>query len=295
MYGRGYGTPLRATLAAALAVASALTLATAPAAPARPTGTGTATTAATTTTAAERYGWGDPLPRWSDEFDYGSEEEPAVPDRDKWDLAGGGPGACWPGHAGNGRRCDANTRVVGGMLRMTGETNGDTGWLSSVYGQRYGRWEARVRSRPTSEDDGRQYHPLLILWPDSDEHPRDGEYDYLENMAPGERCAEAFLHYPHSEEVPVQQEFARRCGVDLTQWHDIGVEWTPDHVRGFVDGEEWFRFAGGANADRDCLQCAPSMHQTIQLDNFHGDALQGAVYEVDRARVYALPESERAE
>ncbi|MGW2329869.1 hypothetical protein ACWC5C_29495 [Streptomyces sp. NPDC001700] len=114
-------------------------------------------------TAAERYGWGDPLSEWSDEFDYGSEAAPAVPDRDKWRLAGGGPGACWPGHGGNGRRCDANTRAVGGVLRMTGEANGDTGWLASPYGSQYGRWEARVRSRATAPDNGRTYHPLLIL------------------------------------------------------------------------------------------------------------------------------------
>ncbi|CAM5406313.1 hypothetical protein [Streptomyces coeruleorubidus] len=81
------------------------------------------------TTAAERYGWGEPLPAWSDEFGYGSETGPAVPDRAKWRLAGGGPGECRPGHSDNGRRCDADTRVVGGILRMTGEADGDTGWL----------------------------------------------------------------------------------------------------------------------------------------------------------------------
>ncbi|OAH15434.1 glycoside hydrolase family 16 protein [Streptomyces jeddahensis] len=268
------------------ALAVTLTASTATAAPDPPT------------TAAERYGWGDPLPEWSDEFDYGSEADPALPDRDKWRLAGGGPGKCWPGHSGNGRRCDVNTRVVGGVLRMTGEANGDTGWLASPYGQQYGRWEARVRSRATAPDNGRPYHPLLILWPDSNEHPEDGEYDYLENGAPGEQCAEAFLHYPHPEGVPVQQEFAQKCGVDLSQWHNVAIEWTPDHVRGFIDGEEWFRFSGGATEDRDCIQCAPSMHQIIQLDNFHGDDLQSAVYEVDWARVYDLPglpdnESER--
>ncbi len=241
------------------------------------------------TTAAERCGWGAPLPEWSDEFDYGFETAPAVPDRAKWRLAGGGPGKCWPGHVGNGRRCDVNTRVVGGILRMTGEANGDTGWLASPYGQRYGRWEARIRSRATALDNGQQYHPLLLLWPDSNDHPEDGEYDYLENGAPGESCAEAFLHYPHPEGVPVQQKFARKCGVELSQWHNLALEWTPDHLRGFLDGEEWFRFADGANADRDCIQCAPSMHQIIQLDNFHGDDLQSALYEVDWARVYELP------
>ncbi|MEV5432553.1 glycoside hydrolase family 16 protein [Streptomyces sp. NPDC052701] len=255
----------------------------------------TATTApGSASTAAQRHGWGDPLAAWSDEFDYGSGADPAVPDRAKWLLAGGGPAACWPGHAGNGRRCDANTRVVGGVLRMTGEADGDTGWLASRYGQKYGRWEARVRSRATAPDNGRTYHPLLVLWPDSNVHPEGGEYDYLENGAPGESCAEAFLHHPHPEDVPVQQEHARKCGVDLAQWHNIAVEWTSDHLRGFIDGEEWFRFSGGADEDRDCIQCAPSMHQTIQLDNFHGDGLQSAVHEVDWARVYDLPNDESA-
>jgi len=239
-------------------------------------------------TAAERYGWGEPVAAGSDEFDYGSEAEPAVPDREKWSIAGGDVDQCWPGHAGNGQRCDKNTRVVGGVLRQTGEANGDSGWLASEFGQQYGRWEARVRSQATGEDNGRQYHPLLILWPDSDQWPEDGEYDYLENGAPGEDCAEAFIHYPHDADAPVQQEHAEKCGVDLSQWHNIAVEWTPDHVKGFVDGEEWFSYSGGANDVRECIQCAPSMHQTIQLDNFYGDDLQSAVYEVDWARVYTL-------
>ncbi|HEX2132781.1 MAG TPA: glycoside hydrolase family 16 protein [Actinophytocola sp.] len=258
------------------------------AAAAEPGGTAASEVTDTADTAAARYDWGDPLPEWSDEFDYGSEAEPAVPDQDKWSLAGGGVDQCWPGHAGNGRRCDKNTRVVGGLLRQTGEANGDSGWLASKFGQRYGRWEARVRSQATGENNDRQYHPLLILWPDSDRWPEDGEYDYLENGAPGEDCAEAFIHYPHDADAPVQQEHAEKCGVDLTQWHNVGIEWTPDHVKGFIDGEEWFSFSGGANDVRECIQCAPSMHQTIQLDNFYGDDMQSAVYEVDWARVYTL-------
>jgi hypothetical protein len=239
-------------------------------------------------TAAERHGWGNPLPEWSDEFDYGSEPSPAVPDQTKWHLAGGGVDRCWPGHAGNGQRCDKNTRVVGGILRQVGQANGDSGFVASRFGQRYGRWEVRVRSQATSADNGRQYHPLLILWPDSNVWPQDGEYDFLENSSPGEQCAEAFMHYPHEPSVPTQQEFAQRCGVDLTQWHSFAIEWTPEHLKGFVDGEEWFSFSGGASSVRECIQCAPSMHQTIQLDNFSGGTMQTAIYEVDWARVYPL-------
>jgi hypothetical protein len=238
-------------------------------------------------TAAGRHGWGQPIPEGSDEFDYGSEERPTAPDRTKWERAGSG-GRCWPGYGGSGRRCETNTRVVGGVLRIVGEANGDTGWIASKFGQRYGRWEARVRSRSEGPDNGRQYNPLLILWPDSDEHPRDGEYDYLENGEPGARCAEAFIHYPHDDTAPVQQEFAQRCGVDLTQWHNFAIEWTPDHITGFLDGEQWFSLSGGESAVRRCVQCASAMHQTIQLDNFYGAPMQPAVYEVDWARVYVL-------
>lgn len=240
-------------------------------------------------TAAARHGWGDPLPQGSDEFNYGSESSPAMPDQTKWLLTGDPSGECWPGHAENGRRCEENTRVVGGMMRQVGEANGDTGFLGSRFSQQYGRWEVRARSRVTGGGGGNPYHPILILWPTSDVWPEGAEYDFSENGSPGEQCAEAFIHYPHDVSVDIQQEHAIRCPVDLTQWHNFAIEWTPDHVRGFLDGEQWFSFSGGANDDRDCIQCAPGpMNQTIQLDNFTGGSMQPAVFEVDWARVYPL-------
>ncbi|ADD42997.1 glycoside hydrolase family 16 protein [Stackebrandtia nassauensis] len=242
-------------------------------------------------TAAEALDWGDPIPEHSDEFDYGSPDSPAVPDQSKWSLAGGGEGQCWEGHAGNGRRCDKNTRVHGGMLRMVGEANGDSGWLGSQFSRQYGRYEARVRSTNTEPPGDRQYHPLLIIWPESDEWPQGGEYDYLENSSPGEDCAESFIHYPHDPEADVQQEFTEEtdCGEPLTEWHNIGFEWTPDHVAGFIDGKEWFRYSGGENDIRECIQCMDSGYQTFQLDNFHGDDMTPAEYEIDWYREYAAP------
>ncbi|MFI8194470.1 hypothetical protein ACIF8T_38110 [Streptomyces sp. NPDC085946] len=163
--------------------------------------------------------------RLEDEFDYGSGADPTVPDRAKWRLTGSDPAACWLAHASNGRRRDTNARLAGGVLLMTGETDGDTGWLASQHSQKYGRWERRVHSRATTPDDGRTYHLLLILWPDANEHPEGGKYDSLKNGAPGERCAEAFLHYPHPEDIPVQQEHTRRCRVNLAQWRNIAADW----------------------------------------------------------------------
>lgn len=241
-------------------------------------------------TAAGKYDWGKPIPEGSDEFDYGTKDKPVPANEDKWSLAGGGVDQCGPGHDDNGQRCDKNTRVDGEVLRQTGEANGDSGWVGSKFGQQYGRWEARVRSEPKGGEKGDKeenaYHPLLILWPDSDQWPEDGEYDYLENTAPGEDCAQSYIHYPHNADADTQQEFGEKCGVDLTKWHNVAIEWTADHVKGFIDGEEWFSYSGGENDIRKCIQCAPSMHQTIQLDNFAGDGMQEATYEVDWVHAY---------
>lgn len=235
-------------------------------------------------TAAERYGWGTPIPQASDEFNYNG-----VPDQAKWYLAGGGVDKCWPGHAGNGRRCDKNTRVANGVLVQTGEAGGDSGWLGSRFDQQYGRWEARVRSYATA-DSGRPYHPLLIIWPESNMWPEHGEYDFLENGRPGMACAEAFIHYPHPDNVSVQQEYAKEtdCGAPLSEWHNVAIEWTPDHIKGFIDGKEWFSYSDGAGPNgRSNIQDMPKGHLTIQLDNFHGSGMQSAKYEVDWVRIYA--------
>ncbi|MDQ4117170.1 MAG: family 16 glycosylhydrolase [Actinomycetota bacterium] len=231
-------------------------------------------------TAAERYGWGTPLPG-SDEFDYTGRPDPA-----KWNVAG----ECWAGHAGNGGRCAGRSTVDGSKLVQTGLANGNSAWLASKVDQRYGRWEARVRSKATGPDNGRQYHPLLIVWPTSNRWPQDGEYDFLENGAPGQDCAEAFIHYPHDAGVAVQQEFVKEkdCGAPLSEWHTVAFEWTPDHVRGYIDGAKWFDLFGGATGIRKKIQGMPSGHLTIQLDNFFGGNMQPATYEVDWVRIYAL-------
>ena len=231
-----------------------------------------------TATAAERFGWGNKIATASDEFNYTGAPNSAV-----WHQAG----QCWPGHAGNGGRCASNSKVDGSKLIQTGEANGDSGWLAARQGQKYGRWEARVRTEALAANNGRQYHPLLIVWPDSDRWPNDGEYDFFENTAPEQKHVGAFIHYPHPN-MPVQQEYAQKNGVDTSEWHNIAFEWTPDHVKGFIDGQEWFSYSGGANGSRSNIQDMPSGHLTIQLDNFYGSNMQAAKYEVDWVRTYAL-------
>lgn len=250
-----------------------------PKAPEVPRGPAAPKAPATPTEAAERYGWGAPG-AGTDEFNYTGAPDPA-----KWSQAG----ECWAGHDGNGGRCASKSRVDGSKLVQSGTAGGDTGWIASRTNQKYGRWEARVRSQATGRDNGRQYHPLLIIWPQSDRWPQDGEYDFLENGAPGETCAESYIHYPH-DPGPTQQIFTKEknCGAPMTEWHNVAFEWTPDHVRGYIDGKQWFSHSGGERGGRRAIQDMPSGHLTIQLDNFFGAGMQPATYEVDWVRTYAL-------
>ncbi|ONI81288.1 hypothetical protein ALI144C_22465 [Actinosynnema sp. ALI-1.44] len=231
--------------------------------------------------AAVRYGWGTPLPI-SDEFGYTGPVDPV-----KWGVPSGNEGGtpgCWKGHAENGRRCAKNSTVANGIMTMRGEANGDTGWLRQKLDRQYGRWEIRSRSRNTGASGG-LYHPLHLIWPTSGKRLEDGEYDWVEYSNPDAQCLQAFLHYPKSPSD--KKERRELCPVDMTQWHNFAFEWSPAGLVGYVDGVEWFRLSGGANADRGNIQDMPSGHLNIQLDNFTGSSgLRPAVFEVDWVRLY---------
>ncbi|ARQ72427.1 hypothetical protein CAG99_16800 [Streptomyces marincola] len=233
------------------------------------------------TQAAVRHGWGTPL-AISDEFDYTGPVDP-----EKWAVPSGtvgGTQGCWEGHDGNGRRCAKNSVVEDGIMTMTGEANGDSGWLRQRLETQYGRWEIRSRSQNTGSSGG-LYHPLHLIWPTEGNRLENGEYDWVEYANPDAQCLTAFLHYPQS---PTDEKERRDlCPLDMTEWHNFAFEWTPDALVGYVDGEEWFRVADGANDERGDIQDMPSGHLNIQLDNFTGDGgLRPAEFQVDWVRVY---------
>lgn len=219
------------------------------------------------TTAAERHGWGAPIAEASDDFN-GAEL-----DTSKWAVYDG------PGHDGNGTRSPAQVTVEDGKLVLSGDAAGNSAGLASTFNQQYGRWEARIRS---SQEDtgGTPYRPLLIVWSDNNPWPQDGEYDFFENPAPGVNEIQAFLHLPGH--TPYRQEHAQLDGVDTSQWQVIGFEWTPDHLKGFVNGEEWFSF------DKHDITGMPSGHLTIQLDADVPSGLNPATYEVDWVKTFSL-------
>ena len=173
-----------------------------------------------------------------------------------------------------------NISVSDGALRITsrGNTSAGMAWKED---QQYGRWEARVRS-----EQGNGYGPVMLLWPESEEWPEDGEIDIME-IPKGERQRASFtVHWGEDN-----QQDGKSVEADFTQWHTFAVEWTPEHIIGYLDGKEFYR-----NEDSDANPPGP-MHLALQQDiGPYGtnwipapDSTTPAecTFEVDWVRIYA--------
>lgn len=210
--------------------------------------------------AAVTQGWGAPVD--GDEFNTGTSPDPA-----RWQLYNSA------GNSGQGRRTPAAETIANGALTISGDAAGTTGGLSADFAnQKYGRWEVRMR---TSAHDP-TYHPVVLLWPDSNASPTCAEVDFAEETNDAS-AINFFLHYACSGAA--FQTLATKA-LDATQWHDYAVDWTPSAVVGYVDGAEWFRDSAHVPAE--------PMHLTLQLDWFpDGTPTAPAQMQIDWVRVYA--------
>lgn len=214
--------------------------------------------------AATTHGWGAPI--GGDEFNY-----VGAPNSSIWSVYSSA------GHAGNGVRSPGQITVDGSVLQITGLPDGTTGGMSDRdRGRTYGRWEARMRVNARAPE----YHPVLILWPDQGRVNANNcaEMDYSESTSDTSR-ARFFLHYSCSGAQATASQ-----SLDMTQWHNYAIEWTPTHVIGYLDGQEWFR-------DTDVSQVPDDpAHQTIQLDWFpDATTTTQSWMQVDWVRRYAAP------
>jgi licheninase len=225
-------------------------------------------------TAADTLGWGAP----TRESDFGGSTVPA-------DWHPYGPE---PGHVRNGTRTPAAITVADGNVTITGTADGTTGAMSWHPGQRYGRWEACVRSTAGSGD----LNALFLLWPVAEDWPVGGELDWMEISDPARQETSFFLHHGADN----QQE-AGSVSHDATQWSAYAVEWTPSRITAFVNGRPWY-----STTETSHFPPRP-MAMTMQLDYFGGGAegslagpsTEGTAMHMDWARQWALPESEPAQ
>jgi hypothetical protein len=93
----------------------------------------------------------------------------------------------------------------------------------------YGRYVVRARWDPLSS-----YHISFLLWPDSNQWPRDGEIDYPEaNMASSD--VSAFMHWQNG--TSGRDQDAYDVHIDPQQWHTYEIDWLPSSVSFYLDGQ----------------------------------------------------------
>jgi len=259
---------LAALLGGCTVLAACSTDAEAPTPPLTAAATPAAGDAYCATTAAQRLGWG--APTRSSDFANG------LPD----DWHPYGPEV---GHDKKGVRTPEAITVRDGVATITAGADGTTGAMSWHPGQRYGRWEACVRMDPGPD----ALHGVVILWPVAEDFPTGGEIDWVEVFR-GDR-QEATVNIHHG---PPDRSFGGEVEHDATQWTAWAVEWTPEHITTYANGEEWY------STDRSELFPPRPMNMTMQLDWFPpdggGPADSGSAMHMDWSHQWALPESEPA-
>jgi hypothetical protein len=187
-------------------------------------------------------------------------------------------GPNWPGHAGNGIRDTSAVSVSGGVLTITAQMAGGTlisGAVASRVSTTYGRVEfrARVDGDPSQATSG-----VVLMWPDSDNWPLDGETDIFESGTGAARDSfTSAVHYGASN-----QQVWFRHAADARQWQNMAMEWTPTSIRFYRNGA-----LEGEVTDPAAIARA-SQHLCVQLDAF-SSTMSGVVrLQVDDVRMYAL-------
>lgn len=111
-----------------------------------------------------------------------------------------------------------------------------TGGVSSSpsFAQTYGKYLVRFRFGA-----GVGIAHTILLWPQSNVWPP--EVDFSEDNGADRRTDYATLHFG-ANNAHVQKDLK----VDLTQWHTLGVEWTPGRLVYTLDGKDWATVTGAA-------------------------------------------------
>lgn len=187
------------------------------------------------------------------------------------------------GAFGNGRRTPDAVTQGDGVLTITGRAadGGTSGGLGMKKGQLYGRWEFRART-----DKGVGFGSAILLWPDSEKWPEDGELDMMEVPSENRGLAHTIIHWGAGNET-----FGGATPGDFSQWHTFAFEWLPDRLTMYVDGAKTFE-----TIDPVMIPTKP-MHATIQLDQGPAPGWLDAPpdggpdirLQVDYLRVSALP------
>ncbi len=164
--------------------------------------------------------------------------------KDSWGVYDGA------GTSGVGVRKPSAVSVQHGVLSINGNGNTVGGMSQDDVSQTYGRWAIRAK-----QDVGQGFTPAILLWPDSEDWPIDGEIDIAEIHGRDRVELTSTVHYGE-DNLQLGQSLAG----DFTQWHTFMVDWLPDRIVFYVDGVAHFTVT-----DPAAIPKGP-MHLALQLD-----------------------------
>ena len=182
---------------------------------------------------------------WNDEFDY-----TGLPDSSKWNYDVGGSG--WGNNELQYYTADRleNARVGDGFLTITAirEPYQGSQYTSARLVSRnkgdwtYGRFEIRAKLPR-----GRGTWPAIWMLPTDWAYggwPSSGEIDIMEHVGYDMDVVHATVHtqsYNHT--LGTQQGSSIRVDNVDTTFHVYAIEWRPDRIDGYVDGQIYFSFS----------------------------------------------------
>jgi beta-glucanase (GH16 family) len=74
----------------------------------------------------------------------------------------------------------------------------------------------------------------ILLWPSTGTWPTAGEIDFAEDGGGNRQATTATLHYGATD-----SKIQRNVNADFSQWHTLGVEWSPNKLVYTLDGTTW--------------------------------------------------------
>ncbi|MDR0667913.1 MAG: family 16 glycosylhydrolase [Prevotellaceae bacterium] len=236
---------------------------------------------------------------WRDEFD--APRSPngarALPDADKWSYETGDHG--WgnnelqnyiPAVAG----ADTCAALHDGVLKITLRKRGNQTLsvrMNTRHSWLYGYFEARLKL-----PGGRGTWPAFWMLPENfNTWPDDGEIDIMEEVGYDPDIILSTIHckaYNHGANT--QKSGSRHVPGAEANFHVYAVEWTPDVIRGLVDGECYFEFPNDKRGSKDTWPFNAPFYLKLNLawgGNWGGaqgvdESALPAVYEIDYVRVF---------
>ncbi len=178
---------------------------------------------------------------WQDEFD-----ADGAPDPEKWSYSTGGNG--WGnGEVQNYTDKRENSFVSKGKLTLKAINNGGGMWTSARIKTQYlANWQYGYIEISAKLPSGVGTWPAIWMLPTHDKYgtwPRSGEIDIMEHVGFEQDIIHTTIHTKaYNHKINTQKNAHAKVPGVSKSFHTYAIDWTPERIEWFVDGESFFVF-----------------------------------------------------